>query len=91
MAEVFWLDEAADQLDRIVAYIDIFDPIAAERMARRLVALGESLSDFPHRGRPARNGTREMTTVPPYILQYEVHGEIVYILGIRHGAQRLQD
>jgi plasmid stabilization system protein ParE len=29
-----------------------------------------------------------MTTVPPYILRYEVDGEVVRILSVRHGARR---
>lgn len=88
MAKVVWLNEAIDQLDLIVAYIELFDPIAAERIGDRLFALGESLADFPHRGRPAGNGTREMVTVPPYILRYQIDGEEVSILSIRHGARR---
>lgn len=88
MAEVVWLNEAFDQLDLIVAYISLFDPDAAHRTGERLIATGESLAEFPNRGRPARDGTREMVTVPPYILSYEVHEDVVTVLGIRHGRQQ---
>lgn len=88
MAKVVWLNEAIDQLDLIVAYIELFDPIAAERIGDRLFALGESLRDFPYRGRPAGNGARELVTVPPYVLRYQIDGEKVSILSIRHGARR---
>ncbi|MDQ1157326.1 toxin ParE1/3/4 [Sphingomonas sp. SORGH_AS 950] len=89
MAQVVWLNEALDQLDLIVAYLEAFDPEAAARIAQRLVDLGESLRDFPRRGRPAADGTRELVTVPPYILSYDVNGDIVSIVGIRHGARNL--
>lgn len=91
MAAVVWLDEAFDQLDLIVAYIAQFDPDAAERIGGRLIALGESLADFPNRGRPASDGTREMVIVRPYILRYEVIADTVTIIGIRHSAQRSPD
>lgn len=69
---VVWPDSVADQLDQIAAYIEVFDPRAADRVVQRLVALSESLADFPHRGRPADNDARELSTVPPYILRYRV-------------------
>lgn len=91
MARVVWLGEAIDQLDRIVAYVRVFDPRAADRLGNRLVSAAGTLTDFPNRGRPTSGGKRELPTVPPYIIRYRVEGEIVLILGIRHGAQRPQD
>lgn len=91
MVEVAWTDEVIDQLDRIVSYIELFDPAAAIRLKDRLIELGNSLSEFPNRGRPSSNGTRELTTVPPYILQYDVTGQMVTIVSIRHGARRPAD
>lgn len=88
MARVVWLEEAVDQLERIGAYVRVFDPRAADRLATRLFTAAESLIDFPNRGRLASGGKRELPTVPPYIIRYRVEGEIVLILGIRHGAQR---
>lgn len=90
MVRVVWPDETLDQLDQIVAYIELFDPNAAARMAARLVDLGESLAQYPHRGRSAGNGTRELVTVPPYILRYTVQDDCVIVAGVRHGA-RLAD
>jgi plasmid stabilization system protein ParE len=57
-------------------------------LAERLLALGDSLTDFPKRGRDVGEGKREMTIVWPYILRYRVEEETVFILRIRHGAQR---
>jgi toxin ParE1/3/4 len=91
MARVVWLEEAVDQLDRIVTCVSAFDPRAADRLSTRLVAGAAALTDFPNRGRPASGGKRELPTVPPYIIRYRVEGEIVLVLGIRHGARRPVD
>lgn len=87
MAEVGWSREALAKLDLIAEYIRQFDPRAAQRIAERLFAAGQSLSDFPNRGRPLGGKLREIVTVQPYILQYRVDGDRVLILGIRHAAQ----
>lgn len=86
MARVFWPEAAVEQLDEIVAYIALFDP-AADRIGARLFELGQSLADFPERGRPAAGGAREMVTVRPYILRYGFEDGLVTILGIRHAAR----
>jgi len=88
MADVIWRNEALDDLDGIIVYIGQFDPDAADGIGDKLFTLGESLADFPRRGRPAADGTREMVTVPPFVLRYEVDGERVFILPIRHGARQ---
>lgn len=88
MARVVWPDEVTERLDEIARYISRDNPVAADRIASRLIALGESLREFPNRGRPARDGAREMTGVPPYILRYRVIGDVVVIVGIQHGRQR---
>jgi plasmid stabilization system protein ParE len=88
MADVIWTDEALANLELIVDYIEQFDPAAAERMALRLVAASEALRDFPHRGRPAGAIFRELPGVRPYVIRYRVADDAVYIIRIRHGAQR---
>lgn len=91
MIRVFWPDAAVDQLNEIVAYIALFDPAAAARISTRLFELGNSLAEFPERGRPATNGAREMVTVRPHILRYAFEDDLVTILGIRHSAQLSPD
>ncbi len=88
MTRVLWTDEALDQLDQIIAYIGIFNPAAAQRIGTTLYRKSLGLADFPHLGRPARNGIRELVTVPPYIIQYDVVDDLVSILRVRHGARR---
>ena len=91
MARVIWRPAALEHLDEIAAYIEQFDPSAAARMRTRLRQLSDSLRTSPNRGRPAAGGTRELVTVRPYILRYEVQGDVVTILRIRHSARRPTD
>jgi addiction module RelE/StbE family toxin len=87
LRRILWTEEAVANLDAIADYISAFNPAAAERLARRLIELADSLVDFPDRGRDAGGGRREMTIVPPYVLRYRVEGDTVIILRIRHGRQ----
>jgi plasmid stabilization system protein ParE len=88
MVEVEWSNEALLHLELITSYIAQFDRAAALRIGRRLVAAGESLAAFPHRGRPEKAGARALPLVPPYVILYEVTDERVRILRIRHSRQR---
>ena len=78
---------ALADLARIRAYIGVFNPAAASRMAERLIAAAAGLSAYPLRGRASSQGRRELTIVPPYILVYRVSGDRVRILRVWHGAQ----
>ena len=91
MRRIVWTAEAVDNLDAIVEYIEAFHAPAAVRMARRLIALADSLAEFPDRGRDAGDGRREMTIVLPYILRYRVEQNQVVILRVRHGAREEDD
>jgi len=84
VVQVVWTRPA---LETIRAYIGQFSPLAAQRMALRLIAAGMSLADFPERGRAIGKGRRELVTVPPYLMRYRIRGETVEILAVRHGAR----
>ena len=75
-------------LDHIRAYIAQFDSGAAARIHAGLLKAGNSLRDFPNRGRPVAQGRRELPTVPPYVIRYVVRGDLVVIQSVKHGAQR---
>lgn len=87
MARVVWSRDALADLDAITAYIHQFDPSAVLRTRTRLSDLGDSLIFFPHRGRSADHGRRQLTTAPPHIITYSVEGDEVTILSVRHGAR----
>ncbi len=88
MVDVIWRNEVLGQRDQIITYIDQFDPDAAQRIGQRLIEPGESLAIFPNRGRPPVSGMREMVTVAPDVLSYQVEKNAVTIVSIRHGARR---
>ena len=88
MARVAWPQRVIDQLEQIIAYNNQFNPVAADKLGRRLFDIGESLAVLSHRGRPVEYGVRELVTVRPYILRYIIAGDVVVILSIRHSARR---
>jgi toxin ParE1/3/4 len=90
MAHVTWTRGAALELRAIRAYIGQFSPLAAQRMATRLVAAARSLETLPDRGRPISRGRRELAVIEPYLIRYShAHGQVI-ILEIRHGAQEAE-
>ena len=86
---VVWQAAARADVVRLVQYIAEENPIAARKVARELVLSGDNLDVFPRRGRVGRiPGTRELVTVSPYIIVYEIStsGQ-VEILHVWHGSQ----
>lgn len=86
---VRWRPVAFADLFRVVANITAENPIAARRIGREILLAGDSLESFPYRGRLGRvPETRELVTVYPYIIVYEVDDSgRVHILRVWHGAQ----
>jgi len=89
VAQVVWSDKALADIEAIVAYIiSQHSPIAAQRLAYRLLATGDTLEGNPDRGRPLPRGRRELAVVAPYLIRYRIKGSTVVILEVRHGARR---
>jgi addiction module RelE/StbE family toxin len=88
MGRVVWSDQALDNVEEITAYVRDFSPVAAARLELSIVETAERLSIMPDRGRSAERGRRELTIVPPYIIQYVVISDEVRILSVRHSARR---
>ncbi len=88
MRRVVWTAEARTSLAGVSAYVEQFNPLAAQRLATKIVAAADSLADHPERGRRIRTGVRELTIVYPYLIRYEVRDDAVMILRVRHGARR---
>lgn len=88
MSVVFSPDAVSD-LTAIRGYIGERNAVAASRIAIQIVAACDRLEYLPERGRPGVvAGTREITTVWPYVIVYRVAGGGgVEIIRIWHGAQ----
>lgn len=87
MVQVVWTQEALEELDAIHAYIDQFNPLAAELMALRLKKLAAALKITPEMGRPISLSRRQLSVVRPYLMRYIREGDILYVLEIRHSAR----
>jgi toxin ParE1/3/4 len=85
--KVYWNDDAVVTLEAIIDYVEAFDPDAAVDLALRLYNAAASLDAFPNRGRPSSGGTRELINVTPYVIRYDIVGDRVEILRIRHMAR----
>lgn len=90
---VNWQPVAFADLTRIIRHITEENPIAARRVGRELLLAADSLLIFPRRGRHGRiPGTRELVTVRPYIIVYEVaEHDTATILRVWHAAQSRHD
>jgi addiction module RelE/StbE family toxin len=85
---VTFAPEAVRDLETIRAYIGQDNPHAASRVSVALLAACDHLEYLPERGRPTRAaGTRELTTVWPYVITYQIFEGRVEILRIWHGGQ----
>ncbi len=87
--QVIWTEPALDEIDQAYTYFADFNPQAAMNVAIALRAAGDSLEDFPQRGRPV-TGTDMRELVAPYrfILRYLVTDDAVVILRVRHSSRR---
>lgn len=85
-----WTREAAADLERIADYLFQHVPERAAELVRAVYDAPAVLLEFPHRGRPGKKaGTRELVTSPlPYLVVYTVHGDVVFVVRILHGAQQ---
>jgi len=88
MRRLIWSPDALNDLIDIQQYLSGFNPAAAARFFIRLKAAGESLADYPDRGRPIGRGRRELVIVRPYIIRYVVLSDEVRIMTVRHSAMK---
>jgi toxin ParE1/3/4 len=88
--QVRWTEDAASDLQEIVAFIANFSPAAAQRVAKTIHDASESLASFPHRGRIGYEpATRELVLAGTgHIITYEVVRDAVFVLRIEHGSQQ---
>jgi toxin ParE1/3/4 len=84
-------EPAARDLEGIVDYIALDNPVTAENVYRRIVRAMERLPEFSDLGRPGRHpDTRELSVSGlPYLIVYEVSTEAVTILAVFHSSRDL--
>jgi toxin ParE1/3/4 len=85
---VAWAPSALLEIISIRNYIATYNPRAASDLVDALFKQGDLLERFPHRGRPVGDNLRELTAIYPYIIRYEIIGNEVTILRVRHGRRR---
>jgi plasmid stabilization system protein ParE len=88
--EIRWSAPAADDLERICAWVERDNPEAARRIATIIYEGCGKLEEFPHLGRVSRRMSerRELVFPPlPYVAVYQVKESVVEISRIFHGAQ----
>jgi len=84
---VVWTETALRGVWRAYDYLMDFNSRAGAHLAESLLAAGDGLANFPHRGRPVRGTSlRELVTVSPYIIRYRVAGDTA--LTMRYGVSR---
>ncbi|MDO5631626.1 MAG: type II toxin-antitoxin system RelE/ParE family toxin [Paracoccus sp. (in: a-proteobacteria)] len=91
MKKLVIAEPAARDLEEIVDYIALDNPVAAEGVYRGIVAVASKLPQFPALGRPGRHpDTRELSVSGlPYLIVYEVSAEMVTIVAVFHTARDL--
>jgi toxin ParE1/3/4 len=85
-----WTAAAVGDLEHIADYLFEKTPEHAARLLRTIYDRVSGLETFPHRGRPGKKqGTRELVIAPlPYVVIYQVRGELLHVVRILHGAQQ---
>ena len=94
MTVIRWAEPANADFLGIIEWVQPLNPLAAERVGRRILAAVEQLEKHSHLGKPGRvPETRELNVARyPYLIVYEVAPELVSgerqiaILRVLHGA-----
>lgn len=88
--QLVWSLDAIQDLVHIRAYIADNNPAAAQKVAKRIEQVADTLSKLPNIGKQGRvAGTREFAIDrTPYIAIYRIRGEQLEILRVLHGRRQ---
>lgn len=92
MRGIEWSEDALADFESVIAYINRDNPVAASKIADRILATIDNLAEFPtgHQGR--MTGTYEkLAQKTPFIIAYSMSDLTVYILRIIHGSRDWPD
>jgi toxin ParE1/3/4 len=94
---VVWTGVAAQDVERLSAYLLDEAPLRAEQIVERIISRGESLGSSPERGRTPPElraiGDRTWHEVqePPWRILYRITGKRIEIHGVLDGRRNLED
>jgi addiction module RelE/StbE family toxin len=89
--KVIWTDQALARLIEIQDFIGHANPVAAERLVRRLVERGDGLSKFPEMGRsvPELSGTGIREIIEGrYRIVYRIQAKVIQVLTVFEGHRQ---
>lgn len=90
MSRIIWTSAASRGLLKAFQFLEEFDSDAAEKAVQTILLATKILGTFPNAGRPANDLEAEQRELlipfgsSGYVVLYEVEGENVYILAVRH-------
>ena len=94
---VVWTEVAAQDVERLAAYLTEEAPLRAEELLDRIISRGDSLATSPDRGRTppelrsiGDESWREILESPWRII-YRIVGKTVEIHGVLDGRRSLED
>ena len=83
-----WTPAAAADLQNISDYLKEHHPRYRDPTMRKLYGTIRDLGQWPRRGRPGPDGTREILFPPtPYVAVYRVTEAAIEVMRIYHAAQ----
>jgi toxin ParE1/3/4 len=87
---VIWEDEARQDFDAAIAFLEAQSPSAARRIGDRILKAVGLLERFPEIAPPSRHrGLRQLVvSQTPYLVVYRVHEDAVEIRAVVHAGQR---
>jgi toxin ParE1/3/4 len=89
MRELVWLDSAVNDIARLRQFIIKENPEAAKRAAEAIKDAAARLIELPTVGKPVKDLPQYRDLLARfgaggYVIRYRIHGEIIYIVHIRH-------
>ena len=94
MAEIRWTNEAISWIEKIYQYIAEENPVAAQNVIEGIYEKAQVLEAFPKIGakyRDERDGEIRILLYGHYRIAYILKDDIVEILGIFHGAMKIEN
>jgi toxin ParE1/3/4 len=94
MVEIVWTEPALSDLDAIADFIALENPIAAQKLVRRIFAHVEQLKDHPKSGSiPAEleDWNYRQIIEPPCRVFYRFDDSCVFIMHVMRSEQQLHE